>query len=354
MLLIWFGESPALFQDYRFLTVHFREAPGVAEGIPVRKSGIRIGQVAAIEFDRRPNAGDGVLVTLALDPKYRIAAGSIPRLSRALIGDVSIDLLPSQQNQPGDLVLSRSPSEAARDERIVEGVVAPDPALALAAATEAFERAGATLTAIETAAAGISKVAEQAPSLDDFLTTWSATGKKVGALSDRLEQVVAENEAQLKPTIDEIRLAASRIQSTLDDPTREHLQTTAQNLASGSARLDQLLAELAPLAADLSATAGAHPTTQAGQTLVRLNRISYEVGLLTAALADPSGRRLNPNGTLQKLVMQGDAYDNVNRAALGIQEVFTALRPMIRSLNEFADRIARDPAAIGRGALRSP
>src|ERR1700736_6717128 len=82
MLIVWFGESPALFRDRTHVTVHFVEAPGVSEGIPVRKSGIRIGEVAQVEFDERPGKPDGVLVTLALDKKYKIQAGAVPRISR--------------------------------------------------------------------------------------------------------------------------------------------------------------------------------------------------------------------------------------------------------------------------------
>ena len=90
MLLIWFGESPSLFRDHEYLVVHYPQAPGVIEGIPVRKSGIRIGEVSEIAFDERPGEGDGVLITLSLDAKYRLRAGSVPRISRGLIGDVWI------------------------------------------------------------------------------------------------------------------------------------------------------------------------------------------------------------------------------------------------------------------------
>ena len=94
MMLVWFGESPLILRDNVYVVVHYREAPGVAEGTPVRKSGIRIGEVSAIAFDERTNQPDGVLVTLSLDCKYRLKAGSVPRLSRSLIGDVTIDMLP--------------------------------------------------------------------------------------------------------------------------------------------------------------------------------------------------------------------------------------------------------------------
>ena len=45
MMIIWFGESPSILRDQVYLKVHYREAPGVLEGVPVRKSGIRIGEV---------------------------------------------------------------------------------------------------------------------------------------------------------------------------------------------------------------------------------------------------------------------------------------------------------------------
>src|SRR5437588_9980603 len=99
MLIVWFGESPLLLRDHVYVTVHYREAPGVAEGTPVRKSGIRIGEVSAIAFDDRPNQPDGVLVTLSLDRKVKLRAGSVPRLSRSLIGDVTIDMLPGNGSE---------------------------------------------------------------------------------------------------------------------------------------------------------------------------------------------------------------------------------------------------------------
>src|SRR5580704_8622858 len=82
MMIIWFGESPSILRDQVYIRVHFVEAPGVLEGVPVRKSGIRIGEVFAIGFDERPNQPDGVLVTLALERRYRLHAGTTPRLAR--------------------------------------------------------------------------------------------------------------------------------------------------------------------------------------------------------------------------------------------------------------------------------
>src|SRR5947207_90077 len=156
MLVVWFGESPALLRDQVYVRAHYAEAPGVMEGVAVRKSGIRVGEVVGIAFDTRPNQPDGVLVTLALERKYPIRAGSVPRLSRSLIGDVTIDLLPG--TSPDPLATSTSPKDAP----IIEGEVAADPSKALAAATIAFEKAGDTLSSINEAAAGLTKLSKNA------------------------------------------------------------------------------------------------------------------------------------------------------------------------------------------------
>src|SRR5215469_7851804 len=149
MMIIWFGESPSLLRDHVYIKARFTEAPGVAEGTPVRKSGIRIGQVSAIQFDERPDQPEGVIVTLSLEAKYRIRAGATPKVSRSLIGDVAIDMEPGRAT--GFLVASRDPSSAP----MLDGSVAPDPAKALAAATQAFEKAGNTLTTIDEAFTGL-------------------------------------------------------------------------------------------------------------------------------------------------------------------------------------------------------
>ena len=108
MMIVWFGESPSVFRDQVYLKVHYSEAPGVVEGVPVRKSGIRIGEVFSTEFDERPNEPDGVIVTLALERRYPLHKGSVPRLNRSLIGDVTVDMMPGAG--PSILPTSRTPA----------------------------------------------------------------------------------------------------------------------------------------------------------------------------------------------------------------------------------------------------
>lgn len=346
ILIIWFGEAPSLLRDHVYVKVRYAEAPGVAEGITVRKSGIRIGEVESIDFDDRPNQPDGVIVVLSVERKYKIKKGSVARISRSLIGDVAIDMMPGS----GTETLKLGDTAASAPE--ILGDVTPDPSKALAAATAAFEKVGGTLAAIESAANGLAVVAKKANNLDDFLATIGETGKSISRAARGIDRVIAENEADLRPAVTNIRQFTDKLSASFDPETAARFKATIERLASVSAKLDAGLTDLRPVFADLGAPAGKHnPTTNIGQSMFWLNRITGNVSLLTNGLTDGKGH-LNPNGSLQRLVMSPDLYDNLSKMAGSANDVFALARPAIKSLGVFADKIARDPAAIGRGVLQ--
>ena len=346
MLIIWFGEAPSIFRDHAFVKVRYKEAPGVAEGITVRKSGIRIGEVLSIDFDERPDQPDGVVVVLSLERKFKIKKGSVAKIGRSLIGDVAIDMLPGSSTE----VLKLGDTVATAPE--ILGDVTPDPSKALAAATEAFEKVGGTLTAIENAANGFAVVAKKAEKLDDFLATIEDTGKNISKAAKGIDRVIAENESDLKPAIANVRQFSDKLAAAFDPQTVARFKATMDRLSSVSAKLDDGLNEVRPMLADLGAPADkARPTTNIGQSMYWLNRITGNINLLTNGLSDGKGR-LNPNGSLQRLVTNPELFDNINKMAASANEIIALIRPAVRSLGVFADKIAKDPAAIGRGVLQ--
>jgi phospholipid/cholesterol/gamma-HCH transport system substrate-binding protein len=344
VLIFWFGELPSILSDHVFLTVHYRDAPGVAEGTPVRKSGIRIGEVAAIAFDDRPEQPDGVLVTLSLDPKYRLRQGSVPRLSRSLIGDVTIDMLPGVG--PELIETSALPGKSP----VIEGVVAADPSKALEAATLAFEKADRALASINEAASGIAALTQSAPKVDKFLDTWSTTGTDLSHAAKQLHNFIAANEGDFKPALTNLREASEKLNQTFDSATQEALKTGIHRFSVASARLDSGLADAAPFLRDVGLPTSAMPTTDFGQTVRRLNKITSEVGLLTQTLNNGRGA-LNTDGSFQKLLIRSELYDNMNRMATTTTDTFLGFRPILSALKVFADKVARDPSMMTRGAL---
>jgi phospholipid/cholesterol/gamma-HCH transport system substrate-binding protein len=91
-LVILFGSAPNLFATKSRYTVLFPEAPGIAAGTPIRKSGVRIGEVTKLDLD--PATGQ-VRVQMGIDPKYPPRTNEEATISRGLLnGDTAIDFLP--------------------------------------------------------------------------------------------------------------------------------------------------------------------------------------------------------------------------------------------------------------------
>jgi phospholipid/cholesterol/gamma-HCH transport system substrate-binding protein len=342
MMIVWFGESPSVFRDQVYLKVHYSEAPGVVEGVPVRKSGIRIGEVFSTEFDERPNEPDGVIVTLALERKYSLHKGSVPRLNRSLIGDVTVDMMPG--TGPSTLPTSRTVAGAP----VIEGEVAPDPSKALAAATKAFESAGDTLKSINAAAAGLATLTKSAAKLDDFLASVAEAGKNVSLVAQGIERVIKTNEGDLPPTMANIRSVARKLDDAIDQSA---LKTGIERFSAASVRLDTDLALIDPVLKDLSSPVNRQPATDLGQTFRRINILTADLELLTSTLRDGRGG-LNTNGSLQKLLTQAELHDNINTMAVNATQTLIQLKAVLSTVRAFVEKASRDPSAITRGAFQ--
>ena len=229
MMVVWFGETPSLLRDQVYLKVRYAEAPGVLEGVPVRKSGIRIGEVMAIAFDERPNQPDGVIVTLALERRYHVHEGSVPRLTRSLIGDVAIDMEPGN----GDGI-HRDQQAPRLDAPVIEGEVAPDPSKALAAATKAFEKAGDTLESINEAANGPRQAHQERrqprPPADDLERHRPG---RLGA-AQRIKRFIATNEDNFQPALASFREVVAKLNDTLDPETQKALKDGINRFSSAA------------------------------------------------------------------------------------------------------------------------
>jgi phospholipid/cholesterol/gamma-HCH transport system substrate-binding protein len=284
-------------------------------------------------------------VTLALERQYKLRQGSIPRLTRSLIGDVAIDMQPGSGE--GYIELGRTPADAP----VIEGEVAPDPSKALAAATKAFERAGDTLDSINQAASGLAKVTKSADNLDRMLTTWHTTGQDVAGAAQAIKRFIATNEGDFQPALANIRQVAQKLNDTIDPKIQEAFRSGIDKFSSAAGRIDAGVAELEPALKDLGGQVNKTPSTDLGQTIRRLNLIASDLELLTGKLRDSQGR-LNTEGSLQKLIVQSDLHDNLNRMALSANQALLQLKTVLASLRTFAERVSSDPASMTRGAFQ--
>ncbi len=349
---IMFSGGLQLGAKQSYITVKFVNAPGVAVGVPVRKNGIRIGAVTKVEFDERTdrpkNEPEGVLITLGIEEPFKLTQESVPMIQRALIGDTLIEIMTGSKKNPEPIQLSADPEKA----MIIQGQVSADPNEALALATNALNQAGKTLSSIEEAAIGVAALTKKAELLEDFINTWSKTGKNLGQLAERADKIVVDNEADIKPSIAALKRILEGADQTFDADARSRIQAVIKRADALTESLDKdVMAALKPLAADLGSDTKRTPVTNLGQALLRLNAMAAQLGLLTRTLSDSNGQ-LNTTGSLQKLLTDGSLYSETTATMRGANEIVKALRPAIKNMSVFAERVAADPGAISRGALK--
>lgn len=340
-LMYWFGDLPSILSQHRYIAVSYENANGVGVGTPVRKNGIRVGEVVEITFDERGPSAEGVMIIVDLSRPVDLKEGTVPLIARGLLGDTTIEL----QQGPGPAMLLASITRS--NAPILQGETRADPAKAVEIATEAISRASQTLATIDEAAKAISKVTASADGLKDFLETWKVTGEKVGRGAGELEKLLGENSGEIGPTLSNLREISQKLNTTLDAETQAGFK---QAIARIQVAADGL-AELRPVLRELGDTTNAKSSTQMAQAVQRINKVAANLQLLTDSLSTPDGR-LNTNGSLQKLLTSPELADNANRLVILLNETLGRFRPIMGDLGLFARKIAQDPASLTRGALQ--
>jgi len=103
-LVILFGGSPKFFSTRTKYIVYFSEAPGISPGTPVRKSGVRIGQVSSLDIDEESG---GVKLGVEIDTQHLPRQNEEPVIARGLLsGDTTLDFIPKTDKDGGRLVRS--------------------------------------------------------------------------------------------------------------------------------------------------------------------------------------------------------------------------------------------------------
>jgi phospholipid/cholesterol/gamma-HCH transport system substrate-binding protein len=101
-LIVLFGSLPSMFKRSNIYTIRFVEAPGAGPGTPVRRSGVRIGEVRDVILDDERGI---VRVQVAIDPRFTLRRNEQATLTVGLLGsDAVIDFvpLPDEEGQPVD------------------------------------------------------------------------------------------------------------------------------------------------------------------------------------------------------------------------------------------------------------
>jgi phospholipid/cholesterol/gamma-HCH transport system substrate-binding protein len=403
-LIVMFGSLPTYFKRSNLYTIRFVDAPGVGPGTPVRRSGVRIGEVRDVLLDDERGI---VRVQVAIDPRYTIRRNEQPTLNIGLLGsDVSIDFVPepTEEGQPVDRSVVEPGSEMvgvrpANVNTLLNRAsqVAPTAQDALNEIRHSLQRlermsplAEETMREYRDLAKDVRRAIpelqrtnqevqgltrdfrEALPRAQRNLDDFGAASRNWGKLGERLDVWAQGNLENLTKVLDNLNTALTRVSNIFNEDNQRYWMNILRNASTASERfdsisrnLDAIMQDSRPLPKRLNETLNRTDETMAdlrkaikpyadrGESIAR--NLDESTAKLNRMLTDLSSllRVLDQDGTVQRLLKDPSLYANLNEAAGRLLRGMPRLERILKDLETFADKLARHPELLGvRGAIR--
>lgn len=413
-LVVLFGGAPTLFSARARYAILFPEAPGIAAGTPVRKSGVRIGEVANLELD---DASGQVQVNVVVDPKFLPRPSEEATISRGILsGDTTIDFIPrttldgarvplAEPYPPGSSIIGTPPFNP----RTLTGVI-PTAQESVLRIMRSFERVEQAIPKVEKA---IDEIGGLARASREFVPELRQTNARVQDLlganepakpndpasvrgvlaeliellravrpaADELRLAVKDGGPEAVRTLRSIRTASENVNDLLNAENKKAVGTTLKNLSLASddltktirlaailldqgekmvrelnARLvqsEKLLANLEKAtkpAADQSAVI----VGEVAETVKTINTAATTLNQVLVDLRGLTKALGRSDGTVAKVISDPMLYNNLNDSAASLARLLIRAEKVTRDLEVFADKIARKPELIGIGGALHP
>lgn len=330
ILLIMFGETRGLFQPTYTVKIAFTDAPGVGEGAPIRRYGIVIGKVAKVE----PLDG-GVLVIAEIQESFKLRRDEVCRISTTLLGDSMLNFVRMQRPQTS--------AEPVQPGETLQGNVAPDPVTIVA---DMQERLAQAIGSVNRTSDDLGNVA-----------------RKVGGMLDSNEQRINGMIVKADDTLSVINETARNANQVVGNPqaqqqlrdSLEQIPLVLQDMRTTLARINDAVVMLDRNLTNIEGFT--RPLGENGPVMVeRLNGSLDKLDQTMEQMVVFSQGINSQQGTLGQLIHNRELYDNLNRAAVNVEDLTRQLEPILRDARVFSDKIARHPESLGvRGVIdRNP
>jgi phospholipid/cholesterol/gamma-HCH transport system substrate-binding protein len=340
-MVIWFGELQSVFRMHRTYYIAFSHAMGAEPKAPVRRAGMRIGEVERVDYDEKHSV---VVATIRLEGDNLLRDGDEPRIKTGslLTGDVYIDIetRPDMRGRP-----DRRPIPPGST---VEGRPPMDMGTTMESATNLVPSANRTLDELTLAS-----------------RQWAGVGERAARIMDANEREFNALIQQSRESVERLNTTLQAFNDTLDKKTQENVRVTMQNLRETSQ-------DLRPLVESSRQT-----IDQIGRTTQRLDEVAVNLQTATKPLAeraDSTTRNLDvttrnlaqftddlnvmikryesSGGTLKRLMEDPKLYQNLDDSAVRLNRSLYEFELILKDLAVFADKIARHPGELGvQGAL---
>jgi phospholipid/cholesterol/gamma-HCH transport system substrate-binding protein len=405
-MVLLFRSLPQFFRSTIAYTIVFPEAAGVSAGTPVRRAGVRIGEVTSVNLDE--SDGGRVRVGVAVDRNHPVRQDERATLVSGLLGgDTTIDFV-AKQPEPGE-VPDHSPLAAGSElagvpQATVNALI--NRASAVVPTTEkTMEDIRNSLNRLERMSPLMEEtmreyrdlardirgsvpdlrktndeVRELSKSLRESLPDFrrsaedlATTARTYTRLGERLDVLLQNNQEKVVKAIDNLNDVLQRGSALLSEDNQRNFGTALKNISNASSQFDEISRNTADISRE-----GRITVRRLNDTLVRVDETLNNIQRATKPLADRSevlvknaedalvhlNRTLADTSALIKAIGQSDGtfnrlltdptiYNRLDETLCVIQKAVPRIDRILHDFEIFADKLARHPEQLGiRGAIK--
>ena len=383
-LVIMFGSIPGLFKSANQYQVSFNDAPGISAGAPVRRSGVRIGQVSHINLDDKTGQ---VIVYLTIERYYKIRKYEQPTLVTGLLGnDSSIDLIPKDDDK-----IDPNREEVALGTTI-EGVRAANVASLLNRASDIVPSTQETLNEMSKSIQKLEKIApkvEEAlkeftntakkiqdvvPEVKKTLDEYSAVARQYNRIGERVDLLIQTNQEKVVKLIDLASEDLNRLGNLLNDENQKQVNSILKNVRKGTEDIDQLAKNTDEMMKELKSLVKKvndqfsvveemindisvliKPFSNRSESLAKNLDAILEKSVFTISDIRELVKVIGmADGTFKRFLTDPGIYNNLDNAIGTVARLTPKIERILKDVEIFTDKIARHPESIGLGGVVRP
>jgi phospholipid/cholesterol/gamma-HCH transport system substrate-binding protein len=405
-MVVMFRSLPRLFTNTIPYTIVFNEAPGVSAGTPVRRAGVRIGEVSGVTLEET-EAGR-VRVSIAVDRNHPVRHNEQATLVSSILGgDATIDFI-VKELEPGEVfdptpepanavltgaapvtvnaLLNRASAVVPTTERTMEDIrnslrrferMSP---LMEETMREYRDLARDLRNTVPDLRKTNDEVRELSKSLRESLPEFrrdaedvAATARTYTRLGERLDVLLQNNQDKIVKAIDTFNDVLQRVAAVLNDDNQRNAAALLKNVSNASSQLDEIAKNTADITREGKTTVrrlndslvraddvlnnaqrATKPLAERGdsivrnfeEVLVRLNRTLLDTNSLIRAVGQS-------DGTFYRVLTDPTLYNRLDELLCSVQKSMPRINQILQDFGVFADKVARHPELIGvRGAIR--
>jgi ABC-type transporter Mla subunit MlaD len=415
VLITLFGSFPRVFSRGQTFTVRFQDASGIGPGTPVRKSGVRIGEVKSVRLDDETGV---VLVGVQIDRPFTLRRGDQATLVYGLLGgDTFVDFVARRPGVPEE---DRTPLEPGTE---LEGVRLATVSTLLSQASEVMpttqealneirralqrldrltpameetakefrelartsrevipelrkttseigELAKATRESVPDIRKSVVEVGETAKVVRDSLPEFKKTATEAQVtlrtwdrLGERTRVLIETNEEKISKILERTSDTLTRLGNILTEENQRHVNAIVKNVRNGSERLDGISKNAEEVLQESRLTLKRFNDSlgRLDEVLINLEKTTKPLGerstTLVKNLEEASSRLVLVLGDVQALFKTLDQENGTVRRLLTDSSLYNRLDEaacMVNKILPRVDRMLRDVEIFADKIARHP